>query len=833
LFTQGEFVEIQVSVMKIAALLLLSLLAGGLHAAFPTLHLRPLVLQQLVSPVGFAHAGDGSKRLFICEQSGTIRIVQHGMLLPVPFLDLTPRVLPLNPSGADERGLLGLAFHPQYDQPGQPGHRRFYVYYSRAFIPGNDPVPPTWAIQPNHVSVLAEYQASVTQPNLADPGSERILLTFAQPQANHNGGQLEFGPDGSLYLSTGDGGSSDDNQNGHTGGGTGRPANALGNAQDLSNLLGKILRLDPLGTDGPGGAYGIPAGNPFVGVSGARAEIYAFGLRNPWRFSFDDVGDGATNRLFCADVGQGRIEEISLIEAGRNYGWRRFEGTFDLFPLTPNPSAVTPTAPIAAYAHPGEGAATGLPEFGISVTGGYVYRGSTFPALQGKYVFADYSASNSAPSGVLLGIEETSPGVFGPVTALQLSGGSPLATRILAMGRDEDGELYLATKVARGATALGVDNLPSGAIYQIQPLQIASMTFTAVKDTSLFQESNNSSAKGETFFTGKIGVPNDETPPGSLRRGLVAFNLGAFPANTAPLSASLSLYLDAVGSFGLSFPVALHRATEDWGEGTSNAGRKGGTGAAPTAQDATWNHRFYSGSLWSTPGGSFAITASATSTVTGAGKTYAWSGAGLLTDVQAWLDAPASNFGWFVRGDETTEYSAMRFASREWTTASQRPRLTLTYPELPPPTRWQSWLEQHFPGRQVGSFFDEGADQDGDGLNNGFEYAYGLEPGTTNAVSVLDVSREAGTGGGIDHVYRFRRDTQAVDLEYLLETSADLTTWTTIVRSSAGAAPVATSGAQVEQDEVLDGTIHQVQVRVGAPADERRFARMRLVRLSQ
>ena len=120
------------------------------------------------------------------------------MLLPMPFLDLTPKVIPLNPAGPDERGLLGLAFHPQYGQPGQPGHRRFYVYYSRAYVAGSDPVPSGWTIQPNHVSVLAEYQVSATDPNAADPTSERVLLSFAQPQSNHNGGQLEFGPDGCL-----------------------------------------------------------------------------------------------------------------------------------------------------------------------------------------------------------------------------------------------------------------------------------------------------------------------------------------------------------------------------------------------------------------------------------------------------------------------------------------------------------------------------------------------------------------------------------------------------------------------------------------------------------
>ena len=392
------------------------------------------------------------------------------------------------------------------------------------------------------------------------------------------------------------------------------------------------------------------------------------------------------------------------------------------------------------------------------------------------------------------------------------TGGKPLA--LVAAINDGTGETIT---VAAAATPQAV---------------LSATLYTAVKDNTIYQESNNSSAKGETFFTGKIGVPNDDTPPGSLRRGLVAFNLTAFPPGTTALSASLSLYLDAVGSFGMSFPVALHRATADWGEGTSNAGRKGGTGVSPTTQDATWNHRFYSGSLWSTPGGSFIATPSASTPVAGAGQTYVWNSPGLLADVQAWLNAPASNFGWFVRGDETTEYSAMRFASREWTTASQRPRLTLTYAELPPPTRWQSWIELHFPGRLPGQFFDETADQDGDGINEGFEYAYGLEPGIADAVPLIEISREEGAFGGLDQVYRFRRDSEAVDLVYLLETSADLKTWTPLASSTAGAAPVAAEGAEVDLDEGIGGTIHIVQVRVSA-AEERRFARLRLVRLSQ
>jgi glucose/arabinose dehydrogenase len=821
----------------LTALLLLTAWAGETSAAFPTLTLKPVVAKQLVSPVSVAHAGDGSKRLFICEQGGQIRIFQHGMLLPGPFLDLGTKVLDLSASqNADERGLLGLAFHPQYGQPGQPGHRRFYVYYSRTFVAGSDPVPAGWTIQPNHMSVLAEYQVSTTNPNAADPTTERVLLSFAQPQSNHNGGQLEFGPDGWLYLSTGDGGSSNDDNNGHTGGNSSRPADALGNSQDLSNLLGKILRLDPLGDDGPGGQYGIPPDNPFVDTSGVRGEIYAFGLRNPWRFSFDNFGTGATHRLFCADVGQGKVEEINLIKAGGNYGWRRWEGGFDLFPNAPNPSDIPPTAPVAAYAHPGQGTATGLPEFGISITGGHVYRGTAIPALQGKYVFADYSTAAAQPNGILLGLEETSPGVFGPVTALSLSGGNPLGTRVLALGRDEDGELYVATKVARGAVALGQDGLPSGALWKLIPAT-QELILTAARDTSLFEENNHSNARGATFFTGKIGYPsNGETPPGALRRALLAFDLSAVPSGLTLQSATVSLHLDAAGSPGMPFEVRLHKVTQAWAEGTSQASLTGGTGASPTANDATWNHRAYSNTLWTTPGGDFVATASAGTTVANAGQTHLWQSAGLLADVQAWLASPATNHGWMVRGDEIEYYSAMRFFTREWTTPAQRPRLHLTYVASSAPTRREAWLTEHYPDEPVGFYLDPAADEDGDGLASEFEYALNLNPRAVDEVDLLSIEVRPGDEGGTDHVFHFPRDAGATDLDLLLEFRQATGEWQVLARSVAGAAMTAENGAEVITDEAVNGDQYAVSVRLHAPDEsplQRGFGRLRLERRPQ
>ena len=210
----------------------------------------------------------------------------------------------------------------------------------------NDPVSPV-----DHQSVIAEYSVTGGNANVADPNSERILLTFDQPQFNHDAGFVGFGSDRMLYITTGDGGGAGDNEPGHTGGGPGDPIGGLGNSQDRTKLLGKVLRIDVDGNNGPGGQYGIPADNPFVNNATARDEIYAYGLRNPWRAPFDD-GPGGTGRLFVADVGQGDVEEINIIESGGNYGWRIKEGTFDFdSTVTPNPDAEL-VDPIAEYAHP-------------------------------------------------------------------------------------------------------------------------------------------------------------------------------------------------------------------------------------------------------------------------------------------------------------------------------------------------------------------------------------------------------------------------------------------------------------------------------------------------
>jgi glucose/arabinose dehydrogenase len=343
-----------------------------------------LVADGFSRPVAVRHAGDGSDRLFVLEQDGRIVVVEGGSVRAEAFLDIVPQV----ESGSNEQGLLGLAFHPDFEANGY-----FYINYT------HDP-----AGSGPDVTRISRFQVSAVDPNTADPGSELVVLQFDQDFANHNGGDIHFGPDGFLYIATGDGGS-------------GRDPNAR--AQDLQTLLGKILRID---VDG-GTPYGFPDDNPFVDLHTALPEIWAYGLRNPWRFSFDR----ATGDLFIGDVGQNAVEEIDFQSAssvgGENYGWSCMEGN-DSPNFNPCDGTVL-TAPILVYDH----------SHGCSVTGGYVYRGS-ITDLRGLYVFGDFC------SGTIWFASESGGDWNAEVWA-------DSGISISSFGEDEDGELYV-TDLSRG-----------------------------------------------------------------------------------------------------------------------------------------------------------------------------------------------------------------------------------------------------------------------------------------------------------------------------------------------------------------------------------------------
>ncbi len=371
------------SALSLAASLLLPFLGGcggSSQSTSPGVPNTAASLRQVVggltAPLDLQEPDDNSGRLFVVEQGGTIRIVQNGALLPAAFLDISSKV-----HMEGESGLLGLVFHRNYAQD-----PRFFVNYVRQLAGGQ--------LQ----TVIAEFRASAATPNQADAGSERQLLVVDQPFSNHKAGQLAFGADGDLYFGLGDGGSGGD---------------PFGNGQNRQTLLGKLLRIDVDSAPSPGLAYAIPSDNPFAG-GGGRPEIWAYGLRNPWRFSFDSP----SGRMFIGDVGQDRYEEVDLGQKGANYGWNIMEGMHCFNPSTGCDQAGL-TLPIAEYDH----------SIGDAIIGGYLYRG-TIAALQGKYVFADLT-------GKVFTLTENPPGTWTRATLLSTG------TQISALGRDQAGELYV------------------------------------------------------------------------------------------------------------------------------------------------------------------------------------------------------------------------------------------------------------------------------------------------------------------------------------------------------------------------------------------------------
>ncbi|MDB6030109.1 MAG: hypothetical protein JWM16_447 [Verrucomicrobiales bacterium] len=387
---------------------------------------------------------DGSGRLLVADQAGVIYLIDRdGKKSEQPFLDLRQKLCPLG-KGMEERGLLGLALHPQFKST-----RKFFVVYS---APLRTNAPPKW----DHAERLSEFQVPSIDSSTANPASERVILEIDEPDWNHNSGRIAFGPDGYLYWTIGDGGAPNDV--GDPARGRGHPPE--GNAQNLQTLLGKVLRLDV----DSGAPYGIPRDNPYADGKKGRPEIFAYGLRNPWGISFDR---GGKHDLIVADVGQDRWEEINIIMNGGNYGWRLREGFDGFDPLNPR-SAPTNAVRVGADGKPFvdpvfvyktlRGRGTAPDSYGVTITGGYVYRGKAFPSLVGKYVFADWSRSMAIPDGTLLVATIPSPGSGGarwtarPLALKDFPEGR-IKAFIWALGEDEVGELYVLTNGANSVSA--------------------------------------------------------------------------------------------------------------------------------------------------------------------------------------------------------------------------------------------------------------------------------------------------------------------------------------------------------------------------------------------
>jgi len=363
-----KFSENAALIVAMAVFLALALQSA---AAAPVIALQPFV-SGLTSPVDLQPSRDGTGRLFVVEQGGIIRVIKAGKLLATPFLNLTNIVH----SGGEE-GLLGLAFHPAYKTNG-----RFFVNYTRV-------------VSGQHQTIIAEYHVSSTNKDVADP-TGAILLKVNQPFDNHKGGQLVFGPDGYLYIGLGDGGDQGD---------------PLKNGQKLSTLLGKMLRIDV----DSGAPYKIPPTNPFIGRTGVKPEIWAYGFRNPWRFSFDLQ----SKKLYIGDVGQDAYEEIDIGTIGGNFGWNVMEGAH-CYPIGSTCNQSGKILPIAEVPHPEAEA----------IIGGFVYRSTVISGLSGYYVFGDFI------TGTIWGLKQVS-GTWQRTTLLSTGRG------ISAFGRDASGTLYV------------------------------------------------------------------------------------------------------------------------------------------------------------------------------------------------------------------------------------------------------------------------------------------------------------------------------------------------------------------------------------------------------
>jgi glucose/arabinose dehydrogenase len=441
-----------------------------------------MVADGLTAPVAMTAANDGSGRTFIVDQTGKIWIMgSDGQMMADPFLDLSGLIVPLQ-ADYDERGVLGLAFHPDYANNG-----RFFVYYSR---PLDADAPAGY----DHTNVVAEFNVSADDPNKGDPASAKDVLLLHQPQSNHDSGHIAFGPDGFLYIPIGDGGGANDTDMGHT--------PNLGNGQDITNLHGSILRID---VNGDPGSYAIPPDNPFAdGANGAAPEIFAYGFRNPYHISFDK---GGNNDLIVADAGQDVYEEVDLVTLGGNYGWNIKEGThcFDPNNTENAPASCATTGangenlvdPVIEYSHD---------DIGIVVVGGYVYRGTTLTDLQGDYIFGDFSKTgDGGPDGTLLWAEPAASGMWS-WGELSVDGmpNNRIGAFVRAFGEDANGELYVMTSMNMGPSGT------TGQVWKLVPATGAS-TETNTQGGAQATTAPDTSGAGATTAPGAAATTAPDT----------------------------------------------------------------------------------------------------------------------------------------------------------------------------------------------------------------------------------------------------------------------------------------------------------------------------------
>lgn len=404
-----------------------------------------VIAEGLTAPLDVVDPADGTDRLFIVDQTGEVFILRNGQVEAPPFMDVSALMVNLG-ANYDERGLLGFALANDF-----PTNPRVYTYTSEP----NGPAADFTVANPagfNHQSVVTEWQLDGANPDRIAPSSRRVLMRIDQPQSNHNGGDLEVDANGLLYIALGDGGSADDEGNGHS---------SVGNGQDRTNVLGTILRIDPSGNNSSNGQYGIPGNNPFIGEPGTPSEIYAWGFRNPWRMNRDPV----TETIWVGDVGQRDIEEVNQLTSGGNYGWRLKEGSFffdpgassvETLPFAPLPPSV---APVAEYDH-GDGS---------TVVGGHVYRGNAMPALSGHYIFGDWGTFGGNFGRLFMLNEQRQ------IVELEVGNNQDAMNfYLLGMGRDASGELYIC-----GRTNLGPSGSTGVVAKLIPPVAIRGVSANA------------------------------------------------------------------------------------------------------------------------------------------------------------------------------------------------------------------------------------------------------------------------------------------------------------------------------------------------------------------